>query len=61
MQGYTQYLQNHYTDAIGTLDQFIQLHPAHRDVAYAYYLRALCYYEQIADIAARPEGHARRR
>ncbi len=41
MQGYTQYLQNHYTDALGTLDRFIQLHPTHRDVAYAYYLRAL--------------------
>ena len=50
MQGYTQYLQQHYTEAIGTLEHFIQLHPAHRDVAYAYYLRALCYYEQIADI-----------
>ena len=50
MQGYTDYLQNNYTDAIGTLNRFIQLHPAHRDVAYAYYLRALCYYEQIADI-----------
>ena len=50
MQGYTQYLQNPYTDAIGTLDRFIQLHPAHRDIAYAYYLRGLCFYEQIADI-----------
>jgi outer membrane protein assembly factor BamD len=51
MQGYTDYLQSRYTDAIGTLDRFIQLHPAHRDAAYAYYLRALCYYEQIADIS----------
>lgn len=51
MQGYTQYLRNNYTDAIGTLDRFIQLHPTHRDIAYAYYLRALCYYEQIADIS----------
>ncbi len=51
MQGYTQYLQNKYVDAIGTLDRFIQLHPAHRDIAYAYYLRSLCYYEQIADIS----------
>ena len=42
MQGYAQYLQNHYTEALGTLDRFIQLHPAHRDIAYAYYLRALC-------------------
>lgn len=56
MEGYAQYLQNHYTDAIGTLDRFIQLHPAHRDVAYAYYLRALCYYEQIADIERDQKG-----
>ncbi len=56
MLGYTSYLQNKYTDAIGTLDRFIQLHPAHRDVAYAYYLRALCYYEQIADIQRDQRG-----
>ena len=56
MQGYTQYLQNHYTDAIGTLDRFIQLHTTHRDVAYAYYLRALSYYEQIADIQRDQRG-----
>jgi outer membrane protein assembly factor BamD len=51
MQGYADYLANNYTDSIGVLDRFIQLHPAHRDIAYAYYLRALCYYEQIADIS----------
>ena len=51
MQGYAEYLRNRYTDAIGVLDRFIQLHPSHRDIAYAYYLRALCYYEQIADIS----------
>ena len=56
MQGYTQYEQNHYTEAIGTLDRFIQLHPAHRDIAYAYYLRALSYYEQIADIQRDQKG-----
>ena len=50
MEGYSQYLQEHFTDAIGTLDRFIQLHPAHRDISYAYYLRALCFYEQISDI-----------
>jgi outer membrane protein assembly factor BamD len=50
MQGYAEYLQSKYTQAIGTLDRFIQLHPAHRDVAYAYYLRALSHYEQIADV-----------
>ena len=56
MSGYSQYLQNKYTDAIGTLDRFIQLHPAHRDIGYAYYLRALCYYEQIADIQRDQRG-----
>ena len=56
MQGYTQYLQNHYTDAIGTLNRFIQLHPASHDIAYAYYLRALCYYEQISDIQRDQKG-----
>lgn len=50
MQGYSEYLQNKYTQAIATLDRFIQLHPAHRDISYAYYLRALSYYEQISDV-----------
>ena len=50
MEGYTQYMNNHYTDAIGTLNRFVQLHPTSTDVPYAYYLRALCYYEQISDI-----------
>jgi outer membrane protein assembly factor BamD len=51
MAGYAQYLQNHYSEALTALNQYIQLHPASRDVGYAYYLRALCYYEQIADIS----------
>jgi outer membrane protein assembly factor BamD len=56
MSGYSLYLQNKYTDAIATLDRFIQLHPVHRDIAYAYYLRALSYYEQIADIQRDQKG-----
>ncbi|TCZ63333.1 outer membrane protein assembly factor BamD [Roseicella aquatilis] len=49
MSAYAEYQRNRYTEAIGALDRFIQLHPAHRDIAYAYYLRALSHYEQIAD------------
>ncbi len=49
MAAYTEYHRNRYTEAIGALDRFIQLHPAHRDIAYAYYLRALAQYEQIND------------
>jgi outer membrane protein assembly factor BamD len=51
MRGYAEYLENNYTGSIGTLDRFIQLHPTHRDIGYAYYLRSLDYYEQIADIS----------
>lgn len=59
MSGYALYLQTKYTEALSVLDQFIQLHPAHRDIAYAYYLRALCYYEQIADISREQRGTER--
>jgi len=56
MQGYAEYLRNRYTDAVGVLDRFIQLHPSNSNIAYAYYLRALCYYEQIADIQRDQKG-----
>ncbi|UFN47420.1 outer membrane protein assembly factor BamD [Roseomonas sp. OT10] len=49
MGAYAEYSRNRYTEALAQLDRFIQLHPAHRDIAYAYYLRALSYYEQIND------------
>ena len=56
MGGYSQYLAQKYPDAIATLDRFIQLHPSSRDISYAYYLRALCYYEQIEDIQREQRG-----
>ncbi|MGJ3258333.1 MAG: outer membrane protein assembly factor BamD [Rhodospirillales bacterium] len=51
MAAYSYYQSNRYDDAIIALDRFTQLHPANRDVAYAYYLKALSYYEQISDVA----------
>ena len=56
MHGYVEYLQSHYTEAIGSLDRFIQLHPASPNASYAYYLRALSFYEQIADIQRDQKG-----
>ena len=56
MHGYAEYLQSHYSDSVTALDRFIQLHPTNRDIAYAYYLRALSYYEQIADIQRDQKG-----
>jgi outer membrane protein assembly factor BamD len=50
MAGYAHYRNRKYDDALNALDRFIQLHPGNRDAAYAYYMRALCYYEQVSDI-----------
>src|SRR5581483_6182272 len=50
MAAYALYQANNYDDSILAADRFIQLHPGHRDVAYAYYLKALDYYVQISDV-----------
>jgi outer membrane protein assembly factor BamD len=50
MGAYASYEGNKYDDAINAADRFIQLHPGHRDVAYAYYLKALSNYVQITDV-----------
>ncbi|MCB1782425.1 MAG: outer membrane protein assembly factor BamD [Alphaproteobacteria bacterium] len=51
LQGaYASYLDQRYDDAITALDRYIELHPGAPDVDYAYYLKAMCYYEQISDV-----------
>jgi outer membrane protein assembly factor BamD len=50
MQIYALYEDGKYDDAVIAADRFIQLHPGHRDVPYAYYLKAICFYMQIVDV-----------
>lgn len=50
MKAFAQYQQNDYEDAVTTLDQFISLHPGNKDAPYAYYLKAMCFYERIRDV-----------
>ncbi len=50
MSAFSQYKLDNYEEAVGGLDRFIQLHPGHEDIAYAYYLRALTFYERISDV-----------
>jgi outer membrane protein assembly factor BamD len=50
MAAYAQYEDGNYDQAIIAADRFIQLHPGNRDVAYAYYLKAISYYVQIVDV-----------
>lgn len=56
MEGFADYQNDAYGDAIAQLDHYVQLHPTSADAPYAYYLRALCYYEQIADIQRDQRG-----
>lgn len=44
------YQAKKYEDAVETFNVFIQLHPAHSDVAYAHYMVGMCYYEQIPTV-----------
>ena len=50
MAAYAQYQGEDYDAAIGTLDRFIQLHPGNEAIAYAFYLRAISFYDRIADV-----------
>jgi outer membrane protein assembly factor BamD len=47
---YADYANGKFDDAILAADRFIQLHPGNKDIAYAYYVKAICYYIQITDV-----------
>ena len=49
MAAYSYYSQSYYGDSIAELDRFLRVYPNHKDISYAEYLLALCYYEQIVD------------
>jgi len=51
MAAYAAYQGDNFDDAELALDRFIELHPGSEDIDYAYYLKALAYYEQISDVA----------
>jgi outer membrane protein assembly factor BamD len=50
MAAYALYEAGNYGEAIIAAERFIQLHPGNRDIAYAYYLKAISYYVQIVDV-----------
>jgi len=49
MAAYSYYAQDYYADAIAELERFIKVYSSHKNLDYAYYLLAVCYYEQIVD------------
>ena len=49
MSAYGYFSQGYYSDAINNLERFITKYKNHPDIDYAYYLLALCHYDQIVD------------
>jgi outer membrane protein assembly factor BamD len=50
MQAFAHYQSNNYDEAIADSDRFISLYPGNQAAAYAHYLKAICYFEQIVDV-----------
>lgn len=57
MQIYAHYQDNNYAEAIAASDRFIQLFPGNPSAPYAFYMKALCNFEQITDVG-RDQGYA---
>jgi outer membrane protein assembly factor BamD len=57
MQIYAHYQSSDYAEAIAASDRFIQLFPGNPSAPYAFYMKALCNFEQITDVG-RDQGYA---
>ena len=49
MASYSYYMQNYYAEAIANLERYLKTYPTDKNLAYAHYLIAMCYYETIED------------
>ena len=50
MTAFAHYQANDYPEAVGDADRFIELYPGNASAGYAYYIKAVCYFEQIIDV-----------
>ncbi|CCW20041.1 competence lipoprotein ComL, putative [Sphingobium indicum BiD32] len=51
MSAFSYYMNSDYAESISASQRFLSIHTGNKDAPYAYYLIALCYYEQIADVS----------
>lgn len=51
MSAFSYYVARDYPKAVQTAQRFLSIHPGNRDAPYAYYLIAICHYEQISDVS----------
>ena len=50
MSAFSYYAGEQYPEAISSAQRFLSIHPGNKDAAYAYYLVAMSYYQQIVDV-----------
>lgn len=50
MTAYANYQASRYVEAIGDAERFLSLYPGNPSAAYAHYLKAICYFDQIVDV-----------
>ena len=50
MSGFNYYLAQKYTEAVSSAQRFLTIHPGSTEAAYAQYLIAMSYYQQIPDV-----------
>ena len=50
MSSFSYYMAQKYPDAISSSQRFLTIHPGNKDAAYANYLIAMSYYQQIEDV-----------
>ena len=49
MAAYSYYSDNYYGDAIFEIERYLKTYPNHKNIDYAHFLLAMCYYETIVD------------
>ncbi len=59
MIAFIQYINLNYDQAIFQLSKIIKKYPSYKDIDYAYYMKAICYYEQISDEELDDENNIR--
>lgn len=50
MSAFSYYMAQKYPDAVSSAQRFLTIHPGNKDAAYANYLIAMSYYQQITDV-----------
>jgi outer membrane protein assembly factor BamD len=49
-RAYALFLNEKYDNAVSVIDDFVRQYPSNRNIPYMYYLKSLCYFNQVVDV-----------